>query len=317
VEVVLSGFPLFHLAGLMLGMVSLWAGGTQILIPDPRDTKHIIRELRKYRPSAMVNVPSLYMMLTREPCFKRVDFSRLKYALSGAAPFPPEAIRELERAIGRGKLMEVYGMTETSPLITANPLLNEGRIGSVGLPLPSTRVRLVDLETGSRDVPLGEEGELVVRGPQVMQGYWKKPEETAHALRELDGETWLYTGDVAVMDEQGFFYIVDRAKDMINVGGYKVFSREVEDKLHEHPAIERCAIVGVARPDRPGSELVRLVVERSASGKEQSESDVERDLLDFCRENLSPYKVPKIITFMDELPLTPVGKVDKKQLRTT
>lgn len=314
-EVILSGFPLFHIAGLVLGLGSLFMGHSQILIPDPRNTKHIVKEMAKYRPTILVNVPSLYMMLLDEPGFRKLDFSRLAFCLSAASPFAAESIRELETVIGSGKLLEAYGMTELSALATTNPRRGTKKIGSVGVPLPNTTIRLVDLETGSREVGVGEPGEMVVSGPQVMKGYLNRPEETALALRIHDGEIWLHTGDVARMDEDGFFFIVDRAKDMLNVGGYKVFSREVEEKLYEHPGIEFCAILGVPNPQRPGSEVVKLVFQASKTYKERAPEELREDILTFSRENFVPYKIPKIIEQVESMPLTPVGKVDKKALR--
>ncbi|UCF86085.1 MAG: AMP-binding protein [Desulfobacteraceae bacterium] len=314
-DIVLSGFPFFHLAGLIMGVLVVSEGGAQILIPDPRDTKHIIREMARYRPSVLVNVPSLYLMLLGEPGFRKLDFSGLKFCISGAAPFPVEGIKELEKVVGTGKLVEVYGMTETSPIITMNPREGNKKTGTVGLPIQSTRVKLVDLETGTREVPVGEEGEIIVKGPQVMKGYLNKPEETDVILRELDGERWLYMGDVARMDDEGYLTIVDRSKDMLNVGGFKVFSREVEDKLHDHPAIELCAVIGIPNPKRPGSELVKLVVQVDQAYGDVKKEDIKEEILLFARERLSPYKVPKIIEFTEKLPLTPVGKVDKKALR--
>ncbi|MGD2126503.1 MAG: AMP-binding protein [Desulfobacteraceae bacterium] len=314
-EVLLSCFPFFHLAGLALGLVGLASGGTQVLIPDPRNTKHIVTELDRYRPTILVNVPSLYLMLLDEPGFKKLDFSNLKFCISGASPFPVDGIRALESVVGTNKLIEVYGMTETSPIITMNPRRGKKKIGTVGLPVQSTRVKLVDLETETREVPVGDEGELIVQGPQVMKGYLSRPDETEIALKEFQGERWLYTGDVALMDEEGYFTIVDRSKDMVNVAGFKVFSREVEEKLHDHPAIELCAIIGVPNPKRPGSEMVKLVVQLAQPYRGRNEEEVKEDIIAFAREKLSPYKVPKIIQFMERLPLTPVGKVDKKALR--
>ena len=314
-EILLSGFPLFHLAGLALCLASVFMGGAQVLIPNPRDTKHIVREMAKYRPTMLVNVPSLYMMLLEEAGFNKLDFSRLNFCLSGASPFPVESIRELENVTGTGKVLEVYGMTETSPIVTMNPRRAKKKIGSVGLPLSSTCVRLVDLETGERQVPVGEEGEIIVCGPQVMQGYLNNSGETKIALRDHDGTVWLHTGDVGRMDEDGFFTIVDRTKDMLNVGGFKVFSRELEEKLYEHPAIELCAIIGIPNPKRPGTDQVRLVVQLRQAYKHKDKKEVEADIMAFARENFSPYKVPRIIDLVDEMPLTTVGKVDKKSLK--
>jgi len=314
-EVLLSGFPLFHLAGLALCLASVFVGGAQILIPNPRDTKHIVKEIAKYRPTILVNVPSLYMMLLEEPGFRRLHFTRLSFCLSGASAFPVESIRELESVVGDGRVLEVYGMTEASPIITMNPRRGRKKIGTVGLPISSTRVRLVDLETGEKQVPIGEEGEIIVNGPQVMQGYLNKPVETGIALREHDGAFWLHTGDVGRMDEEGFMTIVDRTKDMINVGGFKVFSREVEEKLYEHPAIEFCAIIGVPNPKRPGTELVKLVVQLDQAYRDVDQEVLKTDLMAFSKENFSPYKIPRFIELVENLPLTAVGKVDKKTLR--
>jgi long-chain acyl-CoA synthetase len=314
-EFMISGFPLFHIAGLMVGTMCLATGHTQVLIPDPRNTKHIVKEFKQHRPTLTTNVPSLYMMLLAEPEFPTLDFTGLKACVSGAAPFSVDSIKALEAVVGQGKLLEVYGMTETSPLQTMNPYKNPSRIGSVGLPLPSTEIRIVDVADGNTRVPLGREGEIICCGPQVMKGYHNKPQETANALRPHDGRIWMHTGDIGRVDEDGFLYIVDRAKDMISVSGFKVFSTEVENVLYEHPAIEMCALIGVVNPDRPETELVKLVVQKSAAYKDQPDDHVRADILTLAKEKLSPYKVPKIIEFMDSLPLTAVGKVDKKALR--
>ena len=206
-------------------------------------------------------------------------------------------------------------MTEASPIITMNPLKGTKKIGSVGVPLQSTLVKLVDVETGKKEVALGEVGEIIVNGPQVMKGYHNKPEETDNTLREFQGAKWLYTGDVARMDEDGYFYIADRTKDMLIVGGYKVFSREVEEVLSEHAAVESCAIVGITNPDRPDSQIVKAVIQLTRDAQAKDQEAVKKDILEHCKENLAPYKVPKMIVFMEVLPLTAVGKVDKKALR--
>ncbi len=314
-EVFCSGFPFFHQAGQAFGLAAMGTANAQCLIPDPRNTDHIIKEIRTKRATVVAMVPTLYHMLMDNPRWKNLDFSPVRVLISGAAPFSQEGIREMEEHTGPGKVLEVYGMTETTPIITANPYLGKKKIGSVGLPVPNTKVRIMDVETGTREMPIGEEGELAVCGPQVMARYHGKPAETAHAVREIDGERWLFTGDVARMDEEGYIYIVDRAKDMLNVGGYKVFSREVEEGLYKHPAIAFCAIVGEENPDRPGSEIVKAVIQLSDEGKLKDKADLEEDIRNFCRQNMAPYKVPKIISFVDAIPLTAVGKVDKKMLR--
>ncbi len=314
-DIGLSAFPFFHLAGLMLGMMALSSSATQCLIPDPRDTGHICKQLQKYHPTLLANVPTLYQMLLAEPGFHRLDFSACRLCISGAAPFAEEAITALESVVGKGKVMEVYGMTETSPLLTMNPFSGKKKIGTVGIPIQSTQVKLVDLETGTREVPVGEAGELIARGPQVMAGYKDKPAETDHALREFEGEKWLYTGDVAVMDEDGYFTIVDRTKDMVNVGGYKVFSREVEEVLYQHKQIAFCAVIGRPNPGRPGSERVVAVIQPAGDFQKLDKPRLEKEILDFCRKTLAPYKVPRVVEFVESIPLTSVGKVDKKALR--
>jgi len=313
-DIYLSGFPFFHLAGLSVGMNSMAQGNTQVLIPDPRNTKHICQEYARYRPTRMANVPSLFQMLLAEPAFKTLDFSDLTNCMSGASPFPVESLRAIEDLVGEGKVVEVYGMTEASPLLTSNPMTKH-KIGTVGVPMQSTRIKLVDLDTGTQEVPLGEEGELIACGPQIMKGYYNKPDETAHALREFQGKRWMYTGDVAKMDEDGFFTIVDRTKDMLIVGGYKVFSKEVEETLYGHPAVKFCAIVGLPNPDRPDSEIVKALIQLDSSHQDKDRDGLEKEIAEFCRENMAPYKRPKQIEFVEELPLTAVGKVDKKALR--
>ncbi|WP_035218275.1 AMP-binding protein [Desulfatibacillum aliphaticivorans] len=314
-EVWVSGFPMFHQAGLYVSVCCMAYGGTQCLIPDPRNTDHIIGEIEKYKPTLLVNVPSLYMMLMANEKFKDLDFSTVRGCMSGAAPFPVDAANQLEGIVGKNKMVEVWGMTETSPLITVNPVKNPAKIGSVGLPLPNTKFRIVDLADGWTEVPMGEEGELICSGPQVMQGYLNKPTETTNALREHEGDLWMHTGDVGRMDDDGFVYVVDRAKDMIIVGGFKVFSSEVEDKLYQHPAIEMCALVGLPNPERPDSEIVKLFVQKSAEYADTPDEKVQEEIAAFAKEKLAPYKVPKVYEFVEAIPLTSVGKVNKKILR--
>jgi acyl-CoA synthetase (AMP-forming)/AMP-acid ligase II len=312
---VCSGFPFFHMAGLYFGMISMSLAFTQCLIPDPRNTKNICKEISEHPPMMMLMVPSLYQMLMDDPAFSKIDYSSCQACISGASPFSKEAINALEAIVGKGKVVELYGMTEASPIITLNPLKGKKKIGSVGIPIQSTLIKLVDVETGKNEVPLGEVGEIIVNGPQVMKGYHNKPEETANTLREIGGARWLYTGDVARMDEDGYFYIADRTKDMLIVGGYKVFSREVEEVLSEHGVVESCAIIGITNPERPDSQIVKAVIQLTKDAQAKDSEEIKRQILEHCKENLAPYKVPKMIVFMEALPLTAVGKVDKKALR--
>ncbi|MEW6076522.1 MAG: AMP-binding protein [Thermodesulfobacteriota bacterium] len=308
----LSGFPFFHIAGLFFNKNCIYLGWTQVLIPNPRDTDHICKEIAKYRPSVLVNVPSLFQMLIANPKFKNLDHSGLEACISAASPFPEESQRQLEQIVGQGKLLEVYGMTETSPLTTMTPVNGKKKLGHIGLPLPNTDICLKSTDTGE-PVSLGQPGEICVKGPQVMVGYFNKPEETA---RVMDAEGYLHTGDVAIQDEEGYLRIVDRTKDMIIVSGFKVFSRRVEDLLSEHPAIDMIATIGRPNPERPGSELVEAYVKpRLGHPLAADKAALEKDILAFAKEKLSPYEVPKRVRILDELPLTTVGKVDKKVLR--
>jgi acyl-CoA synthetase (AMP-forming)/AMP-acid ligase II len=314
-ETICSGFPMFHAAGLTIATMSICFGCTQIIIPDPRDTNRITRECARFHPTFMANVPTLYLLLLHNSEFKKLDFSNLRVCMSAAAPFPVESMKQFEKIIGPGKLTELYGMTETGPVQTMNPYKGMKKPGSVGLPLQSTFIRIVDLVDGTTQLPFGEDGEIIVSGPQVMKGYFNKPEETAKALRHHDGRIWMHTGDIGHMDENGYVFIADRAKDMIIVGGYKVFSREVEDELFAHPAIEQCAIIGTKNPDRPETEIVKLVIQKSQEYKEKPDHLIQEEIVALAKERLSPYKIPKVFEFIDEIPLTHVGKVNKKALR--
>ncbi len=314
-DVFLTGFPLFHIGGLFLGMGFLLCACPQILIPDPRNTKHIIGEMAKFKPTGMGNVPSLYQMLLDEPDFKKLPFAHMKGFVSGAAPFSTETLNEMEAVVGKGKISDVYGMTESCALVAMIPFYGKKKPGSVGVPMQNTIVKLVDLDKGTTEVSEGEPGEIIVSGPQVMQGYHNKPDETANTLREYDGVKWLHTGDIAVMDEEGYLTIVDRSKDMINVSGYKVFSCEVEEKLAGHPAIEFSALIGVVDKERLGNEQVKAVIQLKNDYKGREQEELKQEIVTFCKDNMAPYKIPKIIEFVDEMPLTTVGKVDKKALR--
>jgi long-chain acyl-CoA synthetase len=308
-HITLSAFPMFHQAGNFVVMWNLAMGSTLIAIPNPRDLQYIIKVMETCKPTSVVNVPTIYLELMKLPEFRSLDFSCVKFFVSGASAFPVENIREFEETVGKGKLMEVCGMTETTPIILSLPKDGVKKIGSVGLPISDTEVKLVDPGSG-KEVPVGEPGELVAKGPQVFNlGYHNKPEETAHTLR--DG--WIYTGDVAVMDEEGYFSIVDRLKDMVSVSGFKVFTRVVDDALIEHPDIENAATIGLPDPKRPGSEIVAsaVVLKPGRIGDEE----MREKIISYMKEKVAPYKVPKVVQFMTALPMSAVGKVLKRELR--
>jgi len=310
--VALSGFPFFHIAGTFFLENCIYLGWSQVLIPNPRDALHICNEIKKYQPNTLVNVPSLYQILINFRKFKRLDHSKLEVCISAASPFPVESQKALESIVGEGKLLEVYGMTECSPLTTMNPMWGKRKLGSIGLPLLNTELKLINPETGD-EVPLGEAGEICVRGPMVMKRYYNKPEETKKAI---DEEGFMHTGDVAMMDEEGYLRIVDRTKDMIIVSGFKVFSAKVEDVLSKHPAIGMIALIGEPNPDRPGSEIVNAYIQVDPEYTyDEDEEKLKKDILTYAKEHCAPYEVPKKIHIKKELPLTVVGKIDKKILR--
>ncbi len=310
--IALSGFPFFHIAGIFFCINCIYLGWMQCLVPDPRDALGICNQIKQYKPTALVNVPSLFQILINFRKFKRLDHSNLEVCVSAASPFPKESQEQLEAIVGEGKLMEVYGMTETSPLTTANPYKGKRKLGSIGLPLLNTDLKLLDPDTG-QEVKLGDPGEICVRGPMVMQGYLNKPEETAKAI---DADGFMHTGDVAWMDEEGYLRIVDRTKDMIIVSGFKVFSTKIEDVLSKHPAVGMIALIGIPNLDRPGSEIVKAFIQLDPNYEfDGNKESLTEDIINFAKEKCAPYEVPKMVEITEELPLTVVGKVDKKILR--
>ena len=308
-----SAFPFFHVAGLSFLIGSLIFGAQLTLLPNPRDIDHFVEQLIAVPPTRLGAVPALYDMLVAHPKFAQVDFSRLQTAKSGAAPLTRTTYDNLEAVVGPNKISDVFGMTETGPCYICHPL-SRYKLGSVGVPMVGVDVKIMDLETGTTEMPIGEPGEIVTAGPQLMTGYLGLPDESARALREIDGVRYMYSGDVGYMDEDGYIFLCDRAKDMLVVGGFKVFSVEVEDKLKAHPDVAECAVVGAPDEQRPGNDIVHLFVQK-APGSEGDDAQVTKRLLDWMRANMAPYKLPKQVHFVDEIPLTPVGKIDKKRMR--
>jgi long-chain acyl-CoA synthetase len=309
-ESLLTTLPLFHSYGMTTCMnLAALAGGTAILVPDPRNIDDIIKTIHDQRPDYYPGVPAMYVAVNNYPELDKYDLSSIKACSSGAAPLAPEVQEKFQRITG-GRVTEGYGLSETSPVTHSNPTFGDNRIGTVGLPWPDTEVKIVDSETGDQILGLDVEGELCVRGPQVMRGYWNMPTETANTLR-LDpdgGRPWLHTGDIATMDEDGYFRIVDRKKDMIlGAGGFNIYPREIEDVLYENPKVLEGAAAGV--PVEGKGERVKAFVVLKPG-----ETATEEEIIAFCREHLAPYKVPKFVEFRDELPKTLVGKVLRREL---
>ncbi len=302
-ERVVGLLPLFHVFGLTVCLNwSVSQAATVLLLPR-FEIQEFVRMLKKHRPTILPGVPTLFVALCNHPELPRIDFSSLWLCVSGSAPLPLE-VREKFESLSGCRILEGYGLTEASPVTHFNPLLGKRPSGSIGLPFPGTLAKVVDEATGVRELPPGEVGELIIRGPQVMQGYWQRPEETALALR--DG--WLFTGDLARMDEDGYFYIIDRKKDMIISAGFKIFPREVEEVLYQHPQVKEAVVYGVA-DDYRGEVVKAVIVPRDEANL------TEDEVRDFCRPRLATYKLPKFIEFRRELPKSMVGKVLRRRLR--
>ncbi|HOK07566.1 MAG TPA: long-chain fatty acid--CoA ligase [Syntrophales bacterium] len=303
-EIMLGALPYFHVFGLSVSMnFSIYMGWAQILIPRPQP-EPLLEAIRNFRPTFAPLVPTMYIGMLNHPDLKKTDMSCIKGAFSGSAPLPVEVIHNFEKATG-AVIVEGFGMTETTPVTHVNPFAGGARkVGSIGVPISDTLCRIVDLETGTRDMPVGEAGELIIKGPQVMKGYKDRPEETASALR--DG--WMYTGDIATMDEDGYFYIVDRKKDMIISGGYNVYPRDIDEVYYQHPKIQEACAIGIPDPRR--GESVKLFVVLK-----EGETATQEELIEYGRTKLAAYKLPVEVEFRKELPKTNVGKVLRKQLR--
>jgi long-chain acyl-CoA synthetase len=302
-ETSLAAIPMYHSGGMSGVMnVPLSAGATVVALPR-FGAAAVARAVSRHRVTRLFGVPTMFIALLNDGEGRRADYGWLRACRTNAAPLPPAVKSAFDELVGREVLVEGYGLTETSPLTHANPPAR-ARAGSIGIPLADTDARIVDLETGS-DVPPGAPGELLIRGPQVMRGYWNRPEETARAIE--DG--WFHTGDVAEMDADGYFRIVDRLKDMINTAGFKVWPREVEETLYEHPAVRLAAVVGAA--DAYRGEAVKAYVVLKDGARATAD-----ELVGICRARLTAYKVPRAVEFRAELPITSTGKLLRRLLRS-
>ncbi len=306
-EVVIGFLPFYHIYGQIVAMMnSLFLGGTLILFTTV-DLDDIIDAIDLHRATMLFGVPTFFEYLKEHPRTDRANWRRLKLLTSGADTLHETTVRKWEGRTG-SRILEGYGLTETAAVSHANPM-GANRVGSFGIPIPNVWAAVVDPDTQDY-VPVGQVGELVLRGPNIMQGYWNAQEETARTLVPIGGHTWLKTGDLVRMDEDGYFYFFDRKKDLIKYKGYSVFAREIEDYLYQHPKIKAAGVIGV--PDPQAGQLVKAIVvlEKEARGKMS-----EEDVLDYCRAGLAHYKVPRIVEFRGELPQTDVGKISRRELR--
>lgn len=301
-ERIITALPLYHIFSLTVNcLISMQLGALNILITNPRDIPDFIKTLKKSHFTVMSGVNTLFNALMNHPDFTSIDFSRVKLSVAGAMALQ-SAVAERWKKLTKTTVLEGYGLTEASPIVSCNPVDGTDRVGTIGLPVPSTVVQLQD-DSGN-EVSMGEPGELCVKGPQVMQGYWQRQDETDKVIQN----GWLHTGDIAVMDADGFFKIVDRKKDMILVSGFNVYPNEVEDVVAQHPGVLEVAAVGV--PDEHSGEVVKIFVVK------KDPSLTEKELLDFCKDKLTNYKRPRAVEWRTELPKTPVGKILRRALRS-
>ena len=309
-EIVLMAIPLFHVYGMVAGMhFAMSCGASMVMVPNPRDLKDVLDNISKYKATIFPGVPALYNGINNHPDVKtgKYNLSSIKACISGSAPLMRETKEQFEKLTG-GKLFEAYGLSEAPTGTHCNPLNGENRTGSIGLPFPDEECKIISLDDGETEMPLGEIGEIIIHGPQVMKGYHNMPTETANTLRQMkDGKTWLFTGDIARMDEDGYFYIVDRKKELMKPGGYQVWPREVEEALTAYPKVLEVGVAGIPDPYRGETVKAWIVLK-------PGETVTEDELKAFCKERLAPYKVPTHFEFRSELPKTTVGKILRREL---
>lgn len=309
-EVVLMAIPLFHVYGMVAGMnFAMSNGGSMVMVPNARDLKDVLDNISKYKATIFPGVPALYNGINNHPDVKagKYNLSSIKACISGSAPLLRETKEQFEQLTG-GKVFEGYGLSEAPTATHCNPLNGVNKTGSIGMPLPDVDVKIVSLDDGETILGQGEVGEIIIHGPQVMKGYHNMPTETANTLRTMkDGKTWLFTGDIAQMDEDGYFYIVDRKKELIKPGGFQVWPREVEEALAANPKVLEVGVAGIPDPYRGETVKAWIVLK-------PGESADEAELKAWCKERLAPYKVPTHYEFRSELPKTTVGKILRREL---
>ncbi len=309
----LGVLPWYHSFGLTVAMLhACYTGSRLVCIPDPRAGNppftEVLKLVQKHKPTLMAAVPTIYVAFTNHPLREKFDLSSFIGCFSGGAPLPPEVCKQFEEKTG-AIIFEGYGLSETSPVASANPTFRESRkIGSIGFPVPGTDIKILDIETGTTELPRGEDGEIAICGPQVMKGYWNRPEETENVFREIEGKRYFLTGDIGHVDEEGYILITDRKKDLILVGGFNVYPRDVEDILFQHPKVELAAVIGA--PDEKSGEAVKAFIQLKPG-----ETATVEEIIEFSKEKMAGYKRPKYIEFRERLPVSNVGKVLRRVLR--
>jgi long-chain acyl-CoA synthetase len=301
-EVILGVMPLFHVYGMVTVMHFAVLGAAAMVLLPRFETEQVLKAINRYKPAFFPGVPTMYVALNNHPDVGKYDLRSIRVCNSGAAPLPVEVQQTFSKLTG-AKLSEGYGLSEAPTATHANPVLGMRKSGSIGIPLPDVEARIMDGETGEKEMPIGEIGELTLRGPQVMKGYWNRPEETEMALRG----GWLYTGDMARMDDDGYFHIVDRKKELIIAGGFNIYPREIEEVLYEHPKINEVAAYGVPDPYRGQTVKVAIVLK-------EGETATAEEITEFCQPRLARFKIPKIIEFRNQLPKSLIGKVLRRVL---
>ena len=309
-EIFLMGIPLFHVYGMVAGMsLAMTLGASMVMVPNARDLKDVLENISKHKATIFPGVPLLYNAINNHPDVKaeKYNLSSIKACISGSAPLMRETKEQFEKLTG-GRVFEGYGLSEAPTATHCNPLLGVNKTGSIGMPLPNVEVKIISLDDGETEMLQGEIGEIVIHGPQVMKGYHNMPTETTNTLRQMnDGKTWLFTGDIGRMDEDGYFYIVDRKKELIKPGGFQVWPREVEEAISSHPKVLEVGVGGIPDPNRGEAVKAWVVVK-------PGENITVEELRAYCKEHLAPYKVPSHIEFRNELPKTTVGKILRREL---
>jgi long-chain acyl-CoA synthetase len=309
----LGVLPWYHSFGMTVAMLSSCSQGSRLIcIPDPRAGNppftEVLKAVQKYKPTLMPAVPTIFIAFANHSLLDKFDLTSLIGCFSGGAPLPPEVCKQFEDKTG-AVIFEGYGLSETAPVATCNPTdAAKRKIGSIGFPVPSTDIKILDIEEGAQELPKGEDGEIAICGPQVMKGYWKRPEETEDVFREIEGKRYFLTGDIGHVDEEGYILVTDRKKDLIIVGGFNVYPRDVEDILFQHPKVELVAVIGA--PDEKSGETVKAFIQLKPG-----ETATEEEIVEFSKENMVGYKRPKKIEFRESLPVSNVGKVLRRVLR--